>query len=209
MSLTAVQPVKIGFLGVGSAGTTPSPALEWLWQHLEDVANPRILDCGVLRRCTVGALLDRGAKLYVADLISPLQQKKYYWDYSRSAPVFRADRLLAQLPPIPRCSLNAVFCWQLLDLLPPEALVPVVLRMFLYLQPHGVLFCIVREPCLPKGADIVWWLESLTTLKRDGGGSAPFSYAAITNRAMERLLPCGRARTFLTRSGLREVLAVK
>ncbi len=209
MSVTSAQPVKTGFLGVTPARTTSSPALEWLWQHLQDIAGPRILDCGVVRRCTVEALLGRGAKLYMADLISPLQQKKDYWDYSRNTPVFRTDRFLTQLPPIPRYSLNAVFCWQLLDLLPPEALAAVVLRMFLYLQPQGVLFCILREPCVLEGADRVWWLESLTTLSRDNGCSTPFSYAVVTNREMERLIPFGRAKTFLTRSGLREVLAIK
>ncbi len=209
MSVTTAQPLETGFLGVESGRTTTSPALQWLWERLEDVPNPRILDCGVVRRSTVGALLGRGAKLYLADLVSPLQQRKDFWDYSQNRPIFRTHGFLAQLPSIPRCSLNAVFCWQLLDLLPPEALAPVILRMFLYLQPHGVLFCILREPCLPKGADAVWWLESPTTLNRDNGHSAPFSYAAITNRQMERLIPFGRPKTFLTRSGLREVLAVK
>jgi len=207
--VATAQGMTNGFPGLASARATTSAALEWLWQHLEDVASPRILDCGPVRRSTVGALLGRGAKLYMTDLISPLQRKKDYWDYSRETLVFRTDSFLAQLPPIPRCSLNAVLCWQLLDLLPPEVLAPVILRMYLYLQPQGVLFCILREPWLPKGADWVWWLDGLARLQRDDRGDAPFCYPPITNRGMEGLIPCGRAKTFLTRSGLREVLAVK
>jgi hypothetical protein len=198
------------FLGVESARSTTSPALEWLWQYLlQDVASPRILDCGLVRRSTVGVLLERGAKLYMADLISPLQQKKDYWDYSGKSPVFQTDRFLAQLPLIPRCSLNAVLCWQLLDLLPPEVLAPVILQMYLYLQPGGVLFCVLREPWLPGGANWTWWLEGLTRLHRENGRATPFCYAPITNREMERLIPGGKVKTFLTRSGLREVLAFK
>jgi len=62
---------------------------------------------------------------------------------------------------------------------------------------------------VPTGADWVWWLDGLTRLHRDDGRGVPFSYAPITNREMERLIPGGRAKTFLTRSGLREVLAIK
>jgi len=209
MSLTAAQPITSRFLGVGSARTSTSPALEWLWKHLQDVASPYILDCGLVRRSTVGVLLNRGAKLYMTDLVSPLQQKRDYWDYSGNTPVFRTDRFLAELPVIPRCSLSAVLCWQLLDLLPPEVVGQVILRMYLYLQPQGVLFCILREPWLPEGADSVWWLEGLTRLHREDGCGARFRYAPITNREMERLIPNGRAKTFLTRSGLREIVAVK
>jgi len=209
VSLTTAQPLTNRFQGVGLARTTTSPALEWLWQYLQDVASPRILDCGAVRRSTAGALLGRGAKLYVADLISSLQQKKDYWDYSQKIPVFQTAKFLDQLPVIPRCSLNAVFYWQLLDLLPPQALAPVILQTYTYLQPCGVLFCILREPSLTKGADWIWWLDGLTTLNRDDGRSVPFSYAAFTNREMERLVPSHGTKTFLTRSGLREVLAVK
>ena len=157
-------------------------------------------------------LLGRGAKLYITDLVSPLQQKKDYWDYSGNTASFRTDRFLGQIPAMPRCSLNAILCWQLFDLLPREVLAPIILQMNLYLQPWGVLFCILREPWLHKGADWAWWLEGLTTLNRDdrdAARSVRFPYAAITNREMERLVPSGRVKTFLTRSGWREVLAIK
>lgn len=189
--------------------TAVSPGLQWLWQHLGDVASPHILDCGVVRRVTVDTLLHRNARLYMADLVSALQAGRRYWDYSRGTPVFLTDPFLAQLPPIPRGSLNVVLCWQLLDLLPQEARSELVRRMYLYLQPDGVLFCLLREPHLTRGLETVWWLDELTTLGREFGGRAPYSYSAISNREMERLIPYGSVKTFLTRSGVREVLALK
>jgi len=105
--------------------------------------------------------------------------------------------------------LAAIFCWQLLDLLPRDSLATVVLQLYMYLQPGGVLFCLLREPYLPKGGEPNWWLESLTTLGRDGNGSKPFPYPALTNREMEKLIPTGSVKTFLTRSGWREFLAIK
>ncbi len=81
--------------------------------------------------------------------------------------------------------------------------------MYLYLQPFGVFFCLLREPSLVRGMQTTWWLDDLTKLGRECGGSAPFAHAAITNREMERLTPVGSVKTFLTRSGVREVLAVK
>jgi hypothetical protein len=155
-------------------------------------------------------LLRRCAKLYVADLISPaLRGDAQFWDRNRKTPVFRIDDFLAQLPKISANSLSAIFCWQLLDLLPHDALAHLVLQMYLYLQPGGALFCILREPYLPVGADPIWWLESLTNLRKNGQASRPFPYPAVTNREMEKLIPTGSVKTFLTRSGLREVLAVK
>lgn len=184
--------------------------LEWLWQHLRDVRQPHVLDCGPVCRATVEVLLRRGAKVYVADLVSPaLQGDTRFWDRSRKTPIFRIDDFLAQLPKIPPASLSAIFCWQLLDLLPRDALAALVLQMYLYLQPNGVLFCLLREPYLPSGVEPIWWLETLTMLRKDSEGSKPFPYPALTNREMERLIPTGSVKTFLTRSGRREVLAIK
>lgn len=193
-----------------TGGTNISRGLEWLWQHLKDTSFPHILDCGPVRQSTAGVFLRRGAKLYLVDLISPaLHGDARFWDRSRKTPLFQIDDFLAQLPPIPPGSLSAIFCWQLLDLLPRDSLAALVLHLYLYLQPAGVVFCILREPYLPTGAEPVWWLESLTGLRRDSDGHKPFPYPALTNRGMERLIPTGSVKTFLTRSGLREVLAVK
>ena len=123
--------------------------------------------------------------------------------------VFRTDEFLAQIPPIPLESLSVVLSWQLFDLVPHEALAAVVGRLCSYLQPGGVLFCILREPRLATGAETRWCLEGLTGLGFEGGKPTPFAYAPITNREMERLVPGGNVKTFLTRSGLREVLGVK
>ena len=189
---------------------TLSRGLEWLWQYFRDTPHPRILDCGPVRQSTTEVFLRRGAKLYVGDLVSlALERDSRFWDHARKTPRFRTDDFLAQLPEIPAGSISAIFCWQLLDLLPRDALAPLVLQMYLYLQPGGVLFGLLREPYLTVGMEPVWWLESLNRLRRDGEGRRTFPYPALTNREMEKLIPTGAVKTFLARSGLREVLAVK
>jgi hypothetical protein len=193
-----------------AARITPSPALEWVWNYLRDVPQPHILDCGSFRASTAKTLLRRGAKLYVADLVGPLLEgAPQLWDRSRKLPIFRTDAFLAQLPRIRAGSLSLVVCWQLLDLLPHDSLAAVVLQTHSYLQPGGVFFCILREPYLAAGADVVWRLETLTSLKKEREGTRPFPYKAITSREMERLLSTDNVKTFLTRSGFRETLAIK
>jgi hypothetical protein len=168
------------------------------------------LDCGAAQPSTVTVLVERGSKLYVADLLSLISRSDgNLWDHSGKVPVFRTERLLSELPAIPSGSLSIVFCWQLLDLLPREALAEVVRRMCLYLEPRGVLFLMLREACLTKGADTIWHLETLTKLGARAAGQKAFPYPPLSNREMERLIPRGTVKTVLTRSGLREVLAVK
>lgn len=189
---------------------SPSRGLEWLWQYLRDVPHPRILDCGPIRQSTVSILMRRGVKLYVADLISPLRKDSpQLWDRTQKVPQFRLEVLLEQVPPIPSASLNAVFCWQVPDLVPRAALPELTARLLSYLEPGGVFFCLVREPRLEQGAGTTWWLESLTTLGSRCDDARPFPHLPITNREMERLNPGGSVKTFLTRSGLREVVALK
>ncbi len=194
----------------GAGPAIISAALEWLWGHLHDLRHPHVLDCGPVRPATVNVLLRRGAKLYVADLISPaLKGDPAFWDRNRKCPVPRLEDFLAQVPRIPLASLSVVLCWHLLDLLPRNSLPALLDRLLSYLQPHGALFCLLREPYLAAGAEMAWWLESPTTLAREAEGSTPFPYPALTNREMERLVPNGSIKIFLTRSGRREVLATK
>ena len=157
------------------------------------------------------ALLARGAKVYIADLVALLHSgdSESLWDRSDKVPVFRLAELLRRFPPIPDGSLAAIFGWQLFDLVPRTAQAELFGRLMQYLAPGGILFCLVREPYLPAGADNDWWLESLTTLGKNGPGKAPFPYPPITNRQMESLAPPGNIKTFLTRAGLREVVVLK
>jgi len=187
-----------------------SRGLEWLWQYLRDIPHPRILDCGPVRQSTVSVLMHRGVKLYVADLLtSLLTDAPQLWDRSQRTPQFRLEAFLEQVPPIPPASLTAVFGWQVPDLAPRAALPGFMARMLSYLEPGGILFCLLHEPHLPIGAGTTWWLESLTTLGSRCEDHRPFPHPPITNREMERLNPGGSVKTFLTRSGLREVLALK
>ncbi len=187
-----------------------SPALQWLWKQLADVPNPHILDCGRAKPQTLNLLIQRGAKIYVADLISTIQNANpMLWDRSRKVPVFLVDDFLAQMPNIPPDSLHAIFCWHLLDLLPREALQPVMDRLFMVLRNRGVLFSLLREPHLQKGADTTWWLETLTGLAMDGEGAKSFPFSVVSGRDVEKYLPAGSMKSFLTRSGRREVLVLK
>jgi len=186
-----------------------SPALDWLWKYLADVPRPLILDCGPVKPPTVDVLVGRGAKLYVADLVSALQQDHpQFWDRTKKVPVFLVQEFLAQMPPIPAASLNVICGWHLLDLLPREALQPTVERLLACLQPGGVFFCLLREAYLKTGADQVWWLESLTGLAATDAAK-PFPYTVVSGRDLERLLSGGSLKSFLTRSGRREVLVLK
>jgi len=192
------------------ASGTLSRGLEWLWQYLRDTPHPHILDCGPVRQSTVSILIRRGVKLYVADLLSPLQKEApQLWDRTLKTPRFLLPALLEQVPPIPPASLNAIFCWQVPDLAPRAALPEFMARMLSYLRPGGVFFCLLHEPQLARGAGATWWLESLTTLGSRCDDNRPFPHPPITNREIERLNPGSSVKTFLTRSGLREVLALK
>lgn len=210
MFMTGRQQSQGKPIHVATGSTNSSRALEWLWQQLHDVAHPHLLDCGPVIETTVQVLLRRGAKIYVSDLISPLQQgDPSFWNPGQKIPVFRPEVVLAQLPEIPPASLSATFCWQLFDLLPREVLRTIVDRLFEYLQPGGVLFCLLREPYLSGGAEATWSFENLTTLAAAELDSRPFPYPALTNREVERLVSPRVVKTFLARSGRREVLAVK
>jgi hypothetical protein len=195
---------------IGPAARIPvSPALEWVWDYLSDVRRPHVLDCGACHASTAEVLLRRGAKLYVADLVSPLiSGVPQLWDRSRKTPVFKLDALLRQLPAVPPGSLSLVLSWQILDLLPPDSLAPFVLHMHQYLRPGGVFLCIVRERHVVAGVVPSWRLETLTVLKNEQHGMGRFAYPALTSRQIERLLPTPNVKTFLTRSGFRETLSV-
>jgi hypothetical protein len=195
---------------VAAAAGGPSRGLQWLWQHLSHLRHPHCFECGPIYQSTLDVLLLRGAKLYLSDLITPAQKSSSeFWSLQGKTRVFLVDDFLAQIPPIPHESLSAICCWGLLDLLPREALPPVVERFHSFLQPNGVLFSILREPHITTGAESHWWFESLTLLGSSGASLKPFPYPALTNREMEKLFPGGNVKTFLTRSGRREVLGVR
>ncbi|HET7841191.1 MAG TPA: class I SAM-dependent methyltransferase [Terriglobia bacterium] len=193
-----------------SEAKMPSHGMEWLWQQLRDVRRPLILDCGPLRQTTLDVLLRRGVKLCVADIVSPLQRNNpKFWDKTKKVPVFLTETLLEQIPKIETGSQDAVFCWHLLDLIPPEAVAPVVERLFAYLKPGGILFALLRQPYLADGLETVCWLEDLICIHTDSNGKKPFAYPVVNNREIEKLLPAGGVKIFLTRSGRREVVALR
>ena len=193
-----------------TASQSFSHGLEWIWQHLANVRHPPFLECGSIRQSTLDVLLRRGAKVYVADLVTPaLENSPRFWSKEGKKAVFLSDDFLAQLPQIPSGSLSVICCWGLLDLLPREALRAVVERFHSFLLPGGVLFCFLREPSLAVGAEARWWFEDLTVLGSRDSKSLAYPYPAVTNREMERMFPGGNVKTFLTRSARREILAIK
>lgn len=207
-SRTDPQDVR-GSTGARPPAGHPSAALDWIWKYLSELAAPHILDCGPVSQATVDVLARRRAKIHVADLMSPLlRDEGMFWDRRVKVATFRTDRLLSQLLPIEPESLTAIFAWTLLDLVPRDAHGPLVAKWFSFLRPGGVLFCILREPKLHTGLDTSWWLESLTTLGSRGEGSRAFVHPVVTNREVEQLAPEGSVKTFLTRSGRREVVVL-
>jgi hypothetical protein len=163
-----------------------------------------------MRASTLRVLLGRCGRVYRGDLVSPLERHEpALWDRSGKIPRFLTDLLLDHLPDIAPGSISVIFGWQVFDLVPHDAIAEVVLRFHTLLEPGGVLFCLLREPRLEKGADSDWQLEELTDMVRTREGAKPFPYPALTNRDLDRLIPTGSVKTFLTRSGWREVLVVK
>ncbi len=190
--------------------TTASPALEWLWKYLRDTPRPRFLDCGPVSASTVRVLLQRRAKLYVADAIAPLQRgDPALWKPEGKKLVFDPQAFMERLPRIPPASLTVICAWHLLDLLPRESRGKLVEKLFGLLQPGGVFFCLLREPSLAAGVDTYWWFETLQTLSMGGHGQRNFPYPAVSNREVEQLASGTSAKTFLTRSGRREVVILK
>jgi hypothetical protein len=206
----STQPPSPRSVGRGSPPVHSSPALEWIWKYLADLPAPRIMDCGPVSQATVDVLVRRGAKIYIADLVTPLlRNEAQFWERRGKIAVFRTDLFLSQLLPIEPGSLTAVFGWSLLDLLPHEAHAAVVAQWLSYLRPGGILFCILREPRLAKGAETAWWLDGLTTLGTAREGVRPFAHPVVTNREVEKLCPQASVKTFLTRSGWREVVVLQ
>jgi hypothetical protein len=155
-------------------------------------------------------LLRRRAKVHVGDIITPLlREESRFWERQGKTSVFRSQELLDQFPSISPQSVSAILGWHVLDLLPREAHQSLLDRWLSYLHPGGLLFFLLREPRLEKGSEITWWLEDLKVLGSDSPGRGAFSHPAVTNREAERLAPAGSVKTFLTRSGWREVLVSK
>ncbi|HEV2500386.1 MAG TPA: hypothetical protein VGY31_12480 [Terriglobia bacterium] len=210
MALNRGQDAVTGAARSATGAPAASQGLDWLWQHLRDVPNPHALDCGPVSPATLQLLLRRGAKFYGADLMTPLlQSDARLWDRSGKTPVFLPSEFLNLLPPISERSLTVILSWNLFDLAPHEALPDIVTRLFSLLQPLGLLFCALREPQAKTGPEHRWWLESLTSPRNEADAKRPFPYPAITNREIERLLPDASIKTFLTRSGRREILAMR
>jgi hypothetical protein len=188
----------------------PSPALEWLWKYLADVRQPRFLHCGPVRWNTIELLLQRNAKLYLGDAISPLlNENARFWDRRGKTPVFKIEDFMAEFPAIPPATLTAAFCWHLFDVL-PRGLVPQVLeKLMSFIAPGGVLFCMLREPYLRTGVDAQWWMEDLRVIVSTRLFDRPFPNPVVTTREIEKVVPPGSLKVFLTRSGRREVIALK
>jgi hypothetical protein len=181
-----------------------------LWQNLREVKHPHILDCGPAYQATLDVLLKRGAKVYIADLITLARQSdSRFIRRLGNRTVFLIDEFLEDLPPILPDSLSAIACWHLLDLLPRDALPGLVAKLWSYLRPGGVLFCLLREPYLATGAGTHWWFDSLMVLGSEVESKVPFPHPVLTNREVERLVPSGNVKTFLTRFSRREILAIK
>ena len=194
----------------GQSSSVPSQALQWIWNYLQDVANPVVLDCGTVSSSTISVLTKRHAKVYVADLIADLQRgDPSYWRLEGKQMVFCLDKLLNEIPRITPASLSLICCWHLLDLVPRDGVPGLMRTLLALLGPGGIFFCFLREPNLTMGKEGRWWLDSLTTLGGQGEGSGQFPYTPLSNREIEKLAAGCSLKTFLTRSHRREVIVQK
>jgi hypothetical protein len=161
-------------------------------------------------QATLDVLLERGAKLYITDLVTLARQSTpRFTRRLGKRTVFLIDEFLEDLPSIPPDALSAIACWHLLDLLPRDALPGLVAKLWSYIRPGGVLYCLLREPYLATGAGTRWWFDSLMVLGSNVESEVPFPHPALTNREIERLVPSRNVKTFLTRSARREIIAIK
>jgi hypothetical protein len=187
-----------------------SQALKWIWDYLQEVENLQVLDCGTVSSSTVNVLTKRRAKVYVADLIAPLQRgDPALWRQEGKQTIFCLDELLKQVPDIPPRSLRLICCWHLLDLVPREHVPQLVRYLLSLLAPGGIFYCFFREPNLASGKDGRWSLETLTTLGAEREDAGAFPYPPLTNREIEKLTAGYGLKTFLTRSHRREAVALK
>lgn len=194
----------------GSSSGVRSQALEWIWNYLQDVRSPHVLDCGTVSSSTVSVLMRRRAKVYVADLIAPLQRNDpVFWQQSGKRVMFCLDELLNRVPDIPPASLRLICCWHLLDLVPHDYLSELVKFLLNLLEPGGIFFCFLREPNLNLGKEGRWKLEDFATLGAEGEGVGQFPYPPLSNREVEKLTTGYSLKTFLTRSHRREVVVLK
>ena len=197
-------------LAAGRPATATSQGLTWLWQHLREVRHPQILDCGAISPTTLNILMERKAKVFVADLLSvSLASESKLWDRNQKVPVFKTSEFLSHLPDVPTDSLSAILSWNLLDVLPEAARLSVMEKLFSFLQPLGVIFSVLREPSQKLGVGRRWWLESQNQVQVDQDEKKAFPYPPISNREIEKLVPGGNVKIFLTRSGRREILSIK
>ncbi|HUY15895.1 MAG TPA: hypothetical protein VMX16_20035 [Terriglobia bacterium] len=197
-------------LAAGHPAIATSQGLTWLWQHLQEVRHPYILDCGAISPATLKVLMERKAKLFVADLLSvSLDGEAKLWDRNQKVAVFKTSEFISYLPDVPTGSLSAILSWNLLDLLPEAARLAVMDKLFSFLQPLGVIFSFLREPSQKLGVGRRWWLESQNQVRMDQDEKRAFPYPPVSNRGIEKLVPGGNVKIFLTRSGRREVLSIK
>lgn len=188
----------------------PSQALQWIWNFLQDVDCPHVLDCGAVSSATVSVMVKRHAKVYVADLLAPLQcDDPKLWRKEGKLSIFCLDELLKDVPGVPPSTLNLICCWHLLDLVPREQLADLVNHLLSLLAPGGIFFCFLRESNLAEGREARWRFETLTTLGAEEAGSGQFPYAPLSNREIENLTAGCSLKTFLTRSHRREVVVLK
>jgi hypothetical protein len=187
-----------------------SPALEWMWKQMPEVDRPAALCCGTIRQSTLNVFLQRGIKAFLGNAVGHLlSNEKMLWEGTGKEASFKPNLLLDLLPQVKAGSLSVVLTWQLFDLLPRDPLPEVFSHLCSLLMPGGFMLCILREPYLNKGRNAQWWLESPLTLGVGGEDAGEFVYPSLTNREIERLAHPSTIKTFLTRTGRREILVCK
>ncbi len=181
---------------VPSAG---SRMMNRYFEFLAKYDRPEILDLGPVCGSNISFFLDRGSKLHVCDVFSPLAR-------GEQQPAGPAERILSMLD-YKESSLDGIHAWDLFDHLNDDLLSSVVPKLHALLKPHGLLIMLASNSsnpqphplfCLMNGSDGAV-LHTATDYR------LPFYHRS--NRDIDRgMKPFRQANSFICTSGLREFM---
>ena len=192
---------------------------EFLWS-LDGLRHGTMLDLGPASQTTTSFFIERGLCLCSSDLLRAWKEfRSGEENLLESAvggtlvppaqtPESRAQRFLQHALPSPGNPLDAILLWDRLDYLEPAMVAPVVAALSGMLASGGVIFALFhsRKPGTFRRYRVV---DSLTLQMLPANEEIPFQ-RIFQNREIQDLFPhYRRARSFVSRDQLREVLFIK
>lgn len=192
---------------------------EFFWS-LDGLRHGNVLDLGPASQTTANFFIERGFRLYSSDLL------RIWSDFHSSeerllesaaggtlpgpaqTPECRAQRFLHQALPHSETPLDAILLWDRLDYLEPALIAPLLAQLSVRLASGGVIFALFhsRKPAHFRRYRVV---DSMTLQILQASQQMSFQ-RVFQNREVQDLFPYyRRARSFVSRDQLREVLFIK